>query len=137
MNHYSNILGALSKNNIESAELINDVLNHRNDLKATYQSNYLELKENKTNKYFFKLYVMMNGRWEFFDYGWLDKRDNYYVFHTYKTKLSMFNTFITIHQIKRKTESPNHVIVVDDSLNSYLLFNINTEVIDILISKIK
>jgi hypothetical protein len=72
-------------------------------------------------------------QWEFFDYGYLKIDDgDIATFHTIKSKLLVFNVGDIRNKIMRKVDSDKHVVVVDDNMQSYLLYNNNPLVIDIL-----
>jgi hypothetical protein len=101
-----------------------------------YQINYLDLKEKKyDDKYFFKLYISNNNKWEFFDYGWLrlvnDNGTINATFHANKTKILILNVSNICFNMVKKNDSDNHILIIINNV-SYLLYNLYSQVIDLL-----
>lgn len=129
------IIKLLIANKLSMAKSLHSLMLHRNSLRKLYELNYLALVENETNRYFFKIYKTEDSKWEFFDYGYLHLDGSSATFYTLKSKLTIFQVTQIKHKIKRKLD--NYLILVDDHLQPYLLYNINSSVIDLLIKKIK
>ena len=60
MDKYGEITLALSKDDLHFVQSLIGLLKHRLEIKITAQMNYLDLVENRDNKYFFKLFVLEN-----------------------------------------------------------------------------
>ncbi|XWV26842.1 hypothetical protein QJ857_gp0208 [Tupanvirus soda lake] len=131
MEKYQDIVSALLSNDLPFAETLQGLLKHNSELRSTFQTNCIDLKENRTSEYFFKLYIFENKKWEFFDYGWLKIPQG--VFYTFgnKSKLMIFNIPDIAFHIQRRDDSFNH-IMINDNGNIFLLFNLFDEVIYIL-----
>ncbi|XWV25506.1 hypothetical protein QJ856_gp0252 [Tupanvirus deep ocean] len=131
MEKYQDLVSALTNDDLLFAETLQGLLKHHSELRTTYQSNYIDLKENRTTDYFFKLYTLENGKWEFFDYGWLKINLGQGVFYTLKSKLMIFNVENIGFHMQRRDDSFNH-IMVNGNGKIFLLYNLFDEVIDIL-----
>lgn len=128
MNNNCDLYHAIKKNDIPLLETLIGLSKYNNEIKTTYQSNCLDLLEGKTKRFFFKLYILNNGKWEFFDYGWLDRKGHFYA---NKTKVLIFNIPNIYFYTTRHPLSENNIIIVYDNV-SYMLFNKYPEVVDIL-----
>lgn len=139
MNRYLDIVDALNNHDLPFIESLAGLLKHHTKLKNTFQTNYLELKEGSTKDFFFKLYIMDNGKWDFFDFGWLKiVKTNVgatAIFHTNKSKLLIFTEKHAQINTWRREDSLKHAIVLANDV-SYLLFNPTPEVFEIMIDQI-
>ena len=131
MEKYGEIVTALSEDDLDFVQSLIGLLKHRLEIKITAQMNYLDLVENRDNKYFFKLFVLENDKWKFFDYGYLKDTS----FYGYKTKQLIFTIIDYVMQMRRKPNTQNQIIIVNDN-KSYLLFTPYSQMVDLLFKKI-
>lgn len=131
MNKYIDILTAIINNDIEFADSLMGLLKHRIEMKTTAQMNYLSLLDKSDNKYFFKLFILENNKWNFFDYGFLQGTE----FYGLKSKQLIFSFYDYVLQLMRKPNTDNQVIVVTNN-KSYLLFTPYSQVVDLLFDSI-
>ena len=127
MEKNDDMLLATIDNDLALVETMLGLSVYKKELKNTFQTNYLELVEKKTNKIFFKLHILNENRWEFFDYGWM----NYGNFHAYKTKILIFDIPDIVYKMVRHEDSNNHVMILNNGI-SYLLFSPYSKIIDIM-----
>lgn len=85
------------------------------------------LIEKKDDRFFLKLSILNNNKWEFFDYGWFKNG----MFYTNKTKLLIFNILDYQDKMVRREDSFNHFMIIGNNV-SYLLFNPNIEIVDMI-----
>lgn len=131
MDKYADILEAVNHDAWDIVESLQSVEKHRREIKVTFQLNLIDLIGKLTNKYFFKLYILENEQWKFFDYGWLNDG----VFHTFKSKLLVFNIPNFEFRVIRHDSSLNHILVANDGI-LYLMYSPYPEVIDIFFNRI-
>ncbi|AZL89884.1 hypothetical protein QKC54_gp0766 [Megavirus baoshan] len=132
MNKYEQVLEYIFDNDYEGAESVYNYLKHKRNLSITCQTNYIDIITNKTNKFFFKLYMHDGIDWEFYDYGYL--QNNY--FYALASKILLFNIQNIEFKLSRRQDSINHIIIEDNNI-SYLLFNPNHQIIDELFKYIQ
>lgn len=139
MSKYLDIILALDNKDLPLTESLNGLHKYQSELKTIFQTNYIELKEKLAKKYFFKLYILNNKQWEFFDYGWLTifktNTGSSAYFHTNKSKLLIFSVNNAETNITHRQDSLKHAIVLANG-GSYLLFNPYYEVLEMMFSKI-
>ena len=131
MDKYQEIAMALQKNDPEFVHSLIGLLKHHNELKITYQINYIDLVEGRDDKFFFKLFILNNNKWEFFDYGWLYVNGTFY---TNKSKILVFNISDIDQRIEKRIDSDKHIMIAGYGV-TYLLYNIYPKIIDLLLSK--
>ncbi|BCS83477.1 hypothetical protein QLL95_gp0646 [Cotonvirus japonicus] len=129
MEHVKHILCLLNDYDYDGIESLTNLKIYKSELKLEYQLNYLNLISDKTNKFFFKLYIHNKNKWEFFDYGTLC--DTY--FYARKSKLLLFNIANIEFKIMRRNDSLNHIMINENEDICYLLYNPYPEVIDLLL----
>lgn len=132
MEIYQDILLAVLTNDLQCAESLINLMKHNTELKVTFETNYLDLLEKKSTDVFLKLYILIENKWFFFDYGWLKNG----LFYAIKSKILVFNIYNIETQIVKHDDSSNHVIIVSKNM-SYLLYTPHKQIIDIILSNKK
>ncbi|AGC02217.1 hypothetical protein H012_gp235 [Acanthamoeba polyphaga moumouvirus] len=125
MNKYKEVIIFALENDFIGSDSVYNLLKHKRNLSITCQQNFINIMDNTTNKFFFKLYIHNNNKWDFFDYGYLV---NSY-FYALASKLLIFNVPDIEFKISRHQDSLNHIIIEEKNI-CYLLYNPYKEVID-------
>ncbi|AGF85035.1 hypothetical protein QJ854_gp747 [Moumouvirus goulette] len=124
MNKYSDVIVFALEDDFIGSDSVYNLLKHKRNLSITCQQNYIDIMDSSTNKFFFKLYIHNNDKWDFFDYGHLV---NSY-FYALSSKLLIFNIPNIEFKISRHQESSNYIIIEDNNM-AYLLYNPHEEII--------
>lgn len=115
----SQIIEALDKNDLDSVNSISEYYNHLIEIDTNFQLNYLY----DYHRIFFKLYTLESGRWNFFDYGYLQLIKNTHwsaTFFGYKSKITIFNLGNISLRMERHNKSNCHLLIRGDGIN-YML----------------
>jgi hypothetical protein len=99
---------------------------HLFEIRREFEKNLLELKENKTKKFFLKLFLFEKEKYEFFDYGYLEGQN----FYGFKSKLNIFS-IPKIESVYSREDSNNHLIITAKDI--FLVYSPYTEVIDMIL----
>lgn len=136
MLQYSDIIDSFNNNDMDNVGTLSGLLDYKNDLKRTFQSNLVELFNKTTTKIFLKLYSNEEDKWEFADYGWLVLDNDRAYFRSNKSKLTFFSIVNIKVNLLRHQNSQTHIIAIDNYLTSHLLYNPYPEVISMAMKMI-
>lgn len=118
MESIKKILDALREDDLDEVKRLTKIWQHHNEIRHNFQNLFIDKSKNQIRCYM-KVYCLEENKWSFHGYGNLSNDR----FIMDKSLLYLFHLENLSQKIRRHPTSPNHLLIMDNNNNKYLLYN--------------
>ncbi len=120
MNYLNNTIKLLKENDVVEAKTQYNLHLHSDDITTTARINFLNIIFNNYDKYYIKISILEENKWQFISFGWLLINENIVLYIELNKKKIIIRTNNTMSVRKHK-----HIILTTLNEGSFLLTCIN------------